>query len=228
MQKILVINPNSSPAMTEEIEKTVLSCGLRGITADVVKMDASPAALESYADYAAAAAHMAAYLSAPGSKIGDYAGVLVACYGDPGLYGLKETLGVPVVGIAEASMSVAALLGYRFSIVAAVPKAQRMMRQMVDAYGFTGRLASVESMDLSIGDFMRDDAALRREFSRCAAHAAQQGADLVIYGCAGMTRLGRMDAVTSLPVIDPVAAGAHALAALIAGGFAVSHAGLFA
>lgn len=227
MKKLLIINPNSSLAMTAEIEKSVNDCGLREITADVVRMPDSPEALESYRDYTLAGANMLNFIDENSRKVQEYDGVLVACYGDPGLYALKEKLTMPVIGIAEASMSTALLLGYKFSIVAAVKKAKAMMTQLVDSYGLTARLASVESLDLDILTFMNHPEALKAAFKLCAHEAADKGADTVIYGCAGMTMLQRMAGEFGIEVIDPVKAGVVQLAALAEGGFKVSKSGLY-
>lgn len=227
MKKLLIINPNSSRAMTEEIERSVRDCRPEGFAADVVRIPDSPEALESYGDYTLAGANMLRYVEENSRIAEEYDGVLVACYGDPGLYALKEKLAIPVIGIAEASMSAALLLGYKFSIVAAVPKAKAMMEQLVESYGLQSRLASVESLDLEILTFMNHPQALKTAFKQCAHAAAEKGADTVIYGCAGMTMLQRMAADFGIEVIDPVRAGVCALAALAGGGFHVSKQGLF-
>lgn len=227
MKKLLIINPNSSEAMTEEIEKSIGDCGLGGISADVVRMPDSPETLESYGDYALAGANMLRYFDGHSRNAGGYDGVLVACFGDPGLYALKERLGAPVIGIAEASMSTALLLGYKFSIVAAVRKAKAMMTQLVESYGLSSRLASVESLDLDIPTFMNHPEALKTAFKVCAHAAADKGADTVIGGCAGMTMLRRMREEFGIEVIDPVKAGVTQLAALTGGGFSVSRFGLY-
>lgn len=226
MKKLLIINPNSSKTMTEEIEKSVRDCSPEGFAVDVVRMSDSPETLESYGDYTLAGANMMRYIEENRRIAEEYDGVLIACYGDPGLYALKEKLWVPVIGVAEASMSMALLLGYKFSIVAAVPKARAMMIQLTDSYGLSARLASVESLDLDILTFMNDPAALKAAFERCARAAIDKGADTVICGCAGMTMLQRMAGDFGVEVIDPVKAGVYALAALAEGGFHVSKQGL--
>ena len=49
---------------------------------------------------------------------GEYDGVVIAAFGDPGLLGIKEMLNVPVVGMTEAALASACLLGQRLSIIA--------------------------------------------------------------------------------------------------------------
>ena len=44
-------------------------------------------------------------------------GHVIACFGDPGLDAVRELAAGPVVGIAEAAMHTATLLGRGFSVV---------------------------------------------------------------------------------------------------------------
>lgn len=228
MKRYLIVNPNSSRTMTDEIAESVRACALEYAQADVVCMPDSPAVLETYADYLRAGANMLRFFEGAGRRAAGYDGVLVACYGDPGLYALKETLEVPVVGIAEASMSVSVLLGGKFSIVAAVPKAKAMMERMVQEYGFEKRLASVEALNLDIQSFMAQPERLHEVFAACVERAVGHGADTVIYGCAGMTLLQRMEGGYAAGIVDPVRAGVFQLRALAEGGFGIAPNGLFA
>ena len=42
---------------------------------------------------------------------------IIAAFGDPGLFGARELFDIPVVGLAEAAMLTACMLGRRFAIV---------------------------------------------------------------------------------------------------------------
>ena len=47
----------------------------------------------------------------------EYDAAIIAAFGDPGLFGARELFDIPVVGMAEASMLTACMLGRRFAIV---------------------------------------------------------------------------------------------------------------
>lgn len=47
-----------------------------------------------------------------------YDGVVIACHFDPAVRAARQLLPLPVVGIAEASMHLASLMGLRFAVVA--------------------------------------------------------------------------------------------------------------
>jgi allantoin racemase len=189
-------------------------------------MEAAPLVLESFADYVKAGAELLRYFDGPEQT--RYDGVLLACFGDPALYALKEIMPVPVIGIAEAALSLALLLGFKFSILAASRKAAPMMESLVKTYGLESRMASVESIDLPIESFLYDREQAANPLSAAVERAMSRGADVLVLGCAGMTMLEKqLEARYPVKVIDPVRAGITALTALLECGLSVSKAGLY-
>lgn len=228
MKKYLIINPNSSRKMTEDIRQTVEELTIPGFKADVVCMDEAPEVLESFMDYTAAGAEVVKYVSKGIASAKAYDGILLACFGDPSLYALKEVSQVPVIGIAEASLSLSLLLGFKFSIAAAASKAKPMMESMVKGYGLESRMASVESLDLNIEAFLNKRQLLEDKLTACGKEAMGKGAEVLLLGCAGMTMIsGKVEEALGIPVIDPIAAGAAALHGIVEGGFRVSKLGLY-
>ena len=225
--RILVINPNSSQRMTADIAATAKAAAPASVEVDVVRMPESPEVLESFADYTLAAAQMMGFVADSGAA--GYDGVLVACFGDPGLYAMKELLDVPCIGIAEASLSRALLLGSRFSIIAASTKARPMMESLVDTYGLQARNAGTLTLNAPIESFLGNPQKLAALISN-VLDAAESASDVLIYGCAGMTALTatELERERGLAVIDPVACGVSTLASLINDGAHTSRAGLYA
>ncbi len=230
MKKLLVINPNSSEEMTRDIQNTVSYAVDAAWSIDVVRMPGSPHVLESFTDYTQAGAQVIAYLqSLKQQGPFPYDGVVLACMGDPCLYAVKEACPVPLVGIAEAGLSMALLAGYKFSILASSQKAKPMMESMVMMYGLTERMASVETFAQPIDSFMEDPEVLRSGIRRTAEMAVAKGADVLLLGCAGMTMLSReLSSLSHIQIIDPIKAGVEQIKAMLRGGFSVSHVGLYA
>ena len=176
MKKLLIINPNSSEEMTRDIRNTLAYAQDGDFALEVVSTPGSPHVLESFSDYTEAGANVIALLrrlAAQGPF--PYDGVLLACMGDPCLFAVKEACPVPLVGIAEAGISTALLLGYKFSILAASAKAKPMMESMVLSYGLTDRLASVETFAQPIDAFMEDPQVLRDGIRRTAEREETRG-----------------------------------------------------
>ncbi|MEO1105322.1 MAG: aspartate/glutamate racemase family protein, partial [Pseudomonadota bacterium] len=110
---IALVNPNTSTATTEAMVAIAQdaaggSATIKGVTAHFgASLITEPGALSVAADAVLALA----------PTLGDYDGVIVAAFGDPGLHALRERLPCPVTGIAEAGMAEAAKGGRRFAVV---------------------------------------------------------------------------------------------------------------
>lgn len=72
---------------------------------------------------------------------------ITACYYDPILRELRTAVDIPVVGIAEASMHLAAILGYRFGVVSISPEGALDMDMNVDRCGLRQKCVGVISME---------------------------------------------------------------------------------
>lgn len=225
MPRILVVNPNTSDGMTEGIAAT--AAAIAGPETEVVTIspDRGPESLESFYEYHLAAVSM---LEAVEDHVADIDGVVVACYGDPGLYPLKEVLDVPVVGVAEVSMATATLLGHAYSILVALDRAVPMMENLARWYGLDGRLASVEPTGLTVLELKEDEAHTLSVLTEVGERALEAGAEVMILGCSGMS--GYEESLTirlGVPVIDPVADAVRTVESLLAQGLRQSKAGLW-
>ena len=61
--------------------------------------------------------------------------VVVAAFGDPGLYELRRALPMPVTGIAEASMYEAGKRGRAFAVVTTTPQLREIIAKKASDYG---------------------------------------------------------------------------------------------
>ncbi len=136
---------------------------------------------------------------------------MVAAFGDPGLAGLKELFDVPVVGMTEAALASACLLGQRFSIIAISHRIQAWYRECVAANGLSSRLASVRSLQEPLRDIgsVQEDHAARLE--QLALQAIEQdGADVIIVAGAPLAGLARsLQGRIPVPVVDGVSSIAN-------------------
>jgi allantoin racemase len=213
--RILLINPNTSPEITDKLARYVR--GLAGQDDDIV-----PATGRFGGRYistratAAIAAHSALDAMAEHGQGCD--AVLLACFGDPGLAALKEVSRVPVVGMAEASCRFACTLGRRFSIVTGGLLWKPMLEEFVGQLGLADRLASIRCLTQTGGDISEDPKGSIPALSeQCRAAAETDGADVVILGGAGLAGLApELAAAVLAPVICSVEAGMRAVLAAAA------------
>lgn len=214
MSRFLIVNPNTSKEMTSSIRKGIgLICQEKD-TFEVINSEIGPASLESFFEYDLSATGTFYTLSRIDLSV--YDGILLACFGDPGLYGLKETNTCPVIGIAESSLSIALLLGYKFAILGALQKTIPMMTSMVQQYGLSQRMAGVFALGIPVLDIESKPALVIEKLLKAGKKAVAEGSEVLILGCAGMT--GYSDIVEhelNVTVIDPIITGYSVLKSIV-------------
>lgn len=222
---LLVLNPNTSEAMTEDIRRTVERVRSAETSVTVTAPDFGPEALESFYDYTLSGFGICRLLE---KEKDSYDGILIACYGDPGLYAAKELCSCPVLGIAETSMAMSLLMGSRFSILTASEKAVPMMENMVFQYGLQDRLAGIFSINMSVIDAESDQNKTVQRLIETGKKAVSKGAEVLILGCAGMTGFGGpVGRALGVPVVDPVESAFLTLEMMCKGGLNTSKKGLY-
>jgi len=223
--RITLINPNTSRAMTDKI-----AAAAREVAGPDVEIGAvcpapgrGPVAVESHVDEIAAASAVVdairADLAAGGSD-----GYVVACFGDPGLDAARELVTVPVVGIAEAAMHVAALTGRTFAIVTTLSRTLGRARDLLARYGFERACVAAYGTGIPVLALEETGSeAFERIVARGRRAVEDDAADAVVLGCAGMADLcRRMEARLGVPVVDGVAAAVGLVAAMARMGVGVS------
>jgi allantoin racemase len=202
--RLLVINPNTTEEMTRDIGEAARRYARPGTTIEAVSPEWGPRSIEGHYEEIVAAA---ATLDVVRERAADFDGVIIACYGDPGLAAAREISPVPVVGIAEASMLTACTVAHSFSIVTVLERVKPMLDDVVRLHGLEHRCASVRTTPLTVLDCERDPAAAGREIVKASLAAiAEDGAEAICLGCAGMGPLDKIvQAEIGIPVLDGTA-----------------------
>ena len=214
--RILLLNPNTSTGMTERmltVGRAVASPGT-----DLVPLTA-PRGVPYIASRAEAQIGGAIALEMLAEHGAGADAAIIAAFADPGLFGARELFSFPVVGIAEAAMLTACMLGQRFAIVTFATALGPWYAECVAAHRLETRCAGIRMLDTpvrnveAVGDEFEDrlaDLAIRA--------VAETEADVAIMAGAPLAGLaGRVADRIPVPVIDPTEAavkGAEALVAL--------------
>lgn len=213
-KQLLLINPNTSGEVTERLlahARSELPSGwtVHGVTA---RFGARYIACEaSYAVAGHAALDAFAWAVAEhGGKPFD--GVLIGCFGDPGLWALSECSPTPVVGLATASFELAARTG-RFSVVTGGERWTPILRRLALESGHAGRLADIRTVSLSGAELAAQPArALNLLAQAGQASLASHPADAVVLGGAALAGMGQPLAERlGITVMDSVTAGVRLL-----------------
>jgi len=215
---IRVVTPIITQGFRKQEDATPLQS--EGVTVDFVNIDTGPASIEcDYEDMLAQPATIARIVEA--ERQGADA-VVIDCMGDPGLFAARECVSIPVLGPMQTAMSVAAMMGHKFSVVTVLSRIRPMIERQATVYGMSAKLASARSVNIPVLELEKDLAATKRALTAEARKAVvEDGADYIIFGCTGM--LGCADAVREglladgldVPVIDPVPTTVNVAAALV-------------
>ena len=224
--RILVINPNTSEEMTRDIHEEATRYARPGTEIETVSPDWGPRSIEGHYDDIVAAA---ATLEVVRERARDFHGVVIACFGDPGLFAAREVSPVPVVGIAEAAMLTACTVAHRFSVVTVLPRVKPWIEDTVRLHGLEARCTSVRTTPLTVLDCERDPAAAEREIVRAGRLAVDEdGAEAICLGCAGMGPVDKtVERQLGIPVLDGVACAVKLLEGLVDYGLATSRVAAF-
>ena len=197
-RKIFIINPNSDLEMTKAIQTA--ADDFAGGKFDVLcrHTPGAPEFIETLGDEVLAAPGMTKLVL---ENREEFDAFIIACHCDPNLDVIKDLIDKPVIGIGEASMQIARLLGHRFSIIQTTAESVPIKEALVRKYGLQDFLASVRAPEETapgLSDQEKYTAAAR-------AAIAEDRADVIVLGCAGLTGLDKgMQDELGVPVLDGV------------------------
>jgi allantoin racemase len=203
--KILVANPNTSQSVTDTIAEVARQAASPGTEIVAVTGTSGVPYIATRAE-AAVAGRTTLELMAEHAQGCDAA--IVAAFGDPGVGGAREMLSIPVIGLAEAAMLTACMLGRRFGIVTFSRSLGPWYRECVDYNGLESRLAGIRCLGGAFNDIatvQEEKRALLVEL--CTQAIEQDEADVIILGGAPLAGLaGKVADLVAVPLVDGVAA----------------------
>lgn len=213
--RVLLINPNISQSVSELIRSEATRAASVDTQIDVVTAQVGVAYIETRFE-AVIGAYAAACLAAEHEA--DCDALIIAAFGDPGVRGIREAVDIPVVGLTEAALMSACLLGSRFSIVAISRRITAWYRECVHAYGLSDRLASIRHLDQPLRDVgsVQDDHAEQLRIL-CNQAVREDGADVIVLAGAPLAGLARsIRNEIPVPVVDGVSSAVQHAETLIA------------
>jgi len=226
--KIMVINPNSSVDMTNHIRKTLEGIKRPETELVVTCPDKGPVAIESAYDETLAAFYSLDLVKKANKE--NYHAVIVACFSDPGLPAMKEVSDILVVGIQEASLHTAAMLGHKFTIL--TPTKKRIPSKYNDVWRnkLLFNLASVRELGMTVTETdEKPDLAQKRILEVARQAVEEDGAEVIILGCAGMAGYAEKAAKElNIVVIDPTSIAFKYVEAMAEAGIMQSKRALYA
>ncbi len=212
--RLLLANPNTTQAVTERIAAaaravagpgTEIVAVTAGFGAEVIATRTEMAVAE-HASVAMLAAHAAGCDAA-----------IIGASLDSGLRAAREMLPCPVLGITEAAVHTACLLGGRFGVVTLSARAAVITREMIEGYGLAGRLAGMRWLDTTPQGLLAGPEALVPGLVDAATALIDQDlADVIVLVGAVMAGMPAMiQPAVPVPVLEGVACAVPLIEGLV-------------
>ena len=196
--RILIINPNSSKEMTNDIQRAAETYADGEFTVRTVSTPGAPEFIDYYIDAALAAPGMMQIIR---DNYHEYDAFIVACHCDPNLDLLKEFCDKPVIGIGEASMKMASMLGHKFSVISTGSHSIANKEMLIHKYGLDSSAASVRAPEIDAASYNSADLFM----SAAQAAIEKDAAEVLVLGCAGMAGIDKqIQEKFHVPVLDGI------------------------
>ena len=195
--KLLLINGNTQAAMTARVVAHARAAGF----------DATGATARFGARYIASRAAVAIAGHAVLDALAEYGpghdGIIIACFGDPGLEAARELSPVPVVGMAEASLLIGLRHAPRIAFITGGAAWVPMLEEFCLVRGAGRDRVVVRAVAPDGGMIAADPAGAVALLAAAVRAAAAEGAGAVVLGGAGLAGLAPAVATAAgLPVLD--------------------------
>lgn len=225
--KILVVNPNISESVTALIQAEAQRVARPDTQLTMATADFGVAYIETPAEaliggYAA--------LSILAERYPGHDAAIIAAFGDPGVMEAKEALPIPVVGLTEAALASAFLLGGRFAIVGISERIGAWYEQMVGRLGMAARFAGYRGLGsafTNVGNVQQEQRDVLLKLCQQCVH--EDRADTIILAGAPLAGLAReISAGFPVPLVDGVGSAVRMAEALAGSGYVARQQGAYA
>jgi len=203
--RIFVINPNTSRRMTEHIRRELDRIRRPDTAVTVMNPEQGPISIECAHDEVLAGRgtlELVAKANAEG-----YDAILIACYSDPALDAAREVSRILVIGIEEAALHIASMLGHKFSVITSLPRRIPTRDLHARLRGVECCFASALPLDMPVLEMEADPVKAKERAVALVRKAIEEdGAEVIILGCAGLAGYAKDIARESgAVVLDPTA-----------------------
>jgi allantoin racemase len=207
--KLLVINPNTGKATTDRLAQVIQAQLPDGVSLNCITAEFGfpyIACEESYAIAAHAVLQTWKQFKAQQpDQLPDR--ILLGCFGDPGLFAMREVCSQPVHALAQASFVEASAMG-DFAIVTGGERWRPMLQRLAAGLGYGAQLKVIETVNATGAQLLADQTMAIEVLTQACQQAQLQSVKSIILGGAGLAGYAQLiQPFLSVPVIDSVQAG---------------------
>jgi Asp/Glu/hydantoin racemase len=205
--RILIINPNSTEAVTRAIDAACEPLRIAGGPAlECMTLAEGPPGVETQQHVDSVIAPLVRIVT---TRESDYGAFVIACFSDPGLHSVREVTSKPVLGIAECGILTALTLGHKFGVIAILRQSIARHLRYIAAMGVNERLAAELPLGIGVTGLADEGKTFERMVETGRQLRDAHGADVLVMGCAGMAKYrSRLQDVLGMPVVEPTQSAA--------------------
>ena len=206
--KILIVNGNTSEEVTSRLEAEAKASASEGTSIVVVSAGFGARVIGSRSENAIA---QHAVLDSVATHSEGVDAIVVAVSLDTALGAVRESSPVPVVGMTEASLLTACMLGDRLGLITFDNRLAPVYEGLVKSYGLSSRLAGIKIVEMSLmaaasaGSTDALDAALQNA-AEALVHDDRAEA-IVAVGAVAAGAPRRLKSSVPVPILDGISCG---------------------
>jgi len=204
--RILVVNSNTSDVVTGKVAAAARAAASPGTEIVAVTGTFGARVISTRSEHAIAE-HSTIALVAKHAAGCD--AVVIGVSYDTGLRGARELLDIPVVGMTEAGLLTACMLGGRIGVIVFGRRVLPMYQEVVAGYGLAGRIAAWRVIESTAAYQRGDHPELDRELTATANDLVQRDfAETVLLTGAVMAGVpSRLQGGAPVPLVDGLVCG---------------------
>lgn len=221
--KILVANPNSNQELTDFLMVSAKkNCDSSRVELIPFTNPKGSKHIDSvFGDYQSTWSFVRALLA----KIEEIKpdGVVLAGFGNFGMFALKEALNIPVVSIAEGSQYIASMLGHQYSILTVLNQNIPYQEDLVRLLRLEGKCSSVRGIEMDTNIIQTNEQMKEQLKNRIIQMINEDRAEVIVLGGARFAQYAEeLSEEIGVPIIDPVSVSVHLTELLITCGLSQS------
>lgn len=221
-RRLLLINPNTTVALTHDVAQQMEAVLPSNVVVESMTARFGAAYIASEAGHAVAAhAALDAWTIALRRQPAPDA-VIIGCFGDPGLFALREIAPCRVTGLAEAALMEAATHG-TCAVITGGHAWGPILKRLLPTLAHSDAVRDIHTVELDGAALhAAPNAAERIVLDACASVLRRSRVDAIVLGGAGLGGLAqRLQDRVSVPLVDSVIAAARQVWHAPSAGYAV-------
>jgi allantoin racemase len=147
-------------------------------------------------------------------------GIITGCFADPGVDAARERVRIPVIAPGETALLTARMLAHHFSIITPLKETVPIAREQVRRVGVDPFVGSIRPFGISVELIRERDPATIRSLIELANRCVEDdGAELLVFGCASMSLLtDELQHSIPVPIINSVKLSLRAAEMIVGAG----------